>query len=463
MIDLRRSALALALLVPGLAVTGCGPGGGTSDDDVDAPVIDGAIRTPGGGVASPGISGALNVFAVDAVTDAPISGATVQVEAATPLVGTTNGDGLVKLADAALTGPQTVTVTASGHVATTWIAVGGHDVTIPLAPASSAVATAHVSGTIAGWDSLPAPPFGHYTLGVIVTSFTDDIGGPENNITQPAPGGTPANTCLNTGLSSSCAWQLESRTGRQVHFAVIVDGDPNGTTSDVSDDDYTLIGYAIGSSVTLAAGQTMSGESLTLVDAGQLTNLSLTLPGAPAGLTDVVAIPMLDLGDDGRLPFPLPTLTPANRMTRVINPSGRFSGTYDLVALASPPGAAATPYATTITRGLSSVAGINAPAWLAPPTGVTLSGASGSFTAPASPIRYATVRQGTSARWTLAILDGSSTFTLPALASDPLPGGTLSLEITAADVPSFDAGNFRVTDLRDHLARASGATASFSH
>jgi hypothetical protein len=52
------------------------------DDDIDAPTPGTPIRTPGGGVVTPGIAGALNVFVVDDATDAPIVGATVRVGAA---------------------------------------------------------------------------------------------------------------------------------------------------------------------------------------------------------------------------------------------------------------------------------------------------------------------------------------------------------------------------------------------
>src|SRR5436190_861733 len=82
----------------------------------------------------------------------------------------------------------------------------GDDVTIPLAPSTSTVPTAQVSGTIAGWNSLPTEPFGHYTLGLVLASYTDDVAGPENTITQPAPGGQPANTCLRSALSNDANW-----------------------------------------------------------------------------------------------------------------------------------------------------------------------------------------------------------------------------------------------------------------
>lgn len=455
------TSLRLVLLPCCVLAAACGGSG--DDDGIDAPA-GAAVRTPGGGVVNPGIAGVLNVFVVDSTTDQPIAGATVRVEAATPLTATTDSDGLAKFADAALAGPQTITVTAMAYLdAATWVGVAGHDVTMPLGLPDSTPPQGLITGTIAGWNNLPAPAFDHYTLGLVLASFTDDINGPDNTIVQPTMNGQPVNTCLRSALSNACAWRLLARTGQQVHFALIVDGNPNGTTSDVTDDTYRLIGYAVGDSMIVESGQAVNGESLTIVAAGQLTDMTVNLQQPPSGLSDVIAIPMLDLGADGRIVFPLPTLTPTNRMTKVLAPTGRFAGTYDLVTVATPPGAAATPYASSFARGITSLASVMATSWLAPPTGVTFAAGAVSFAAPASPIRYATFRSGLVPVWNVAILDGSSGFTLPALATDPLPGGTIALEITPADVPAFDAGNFRIDDLRSTLARASGASTTFTH
>lgn len=455
--------LALSLLVAAAACGDDGTGGG-----IDAPPPGTPIRVDGGGVTTPGVNGALNVFVVDADTGAPIAGASVRAgtgDAATWAAGQTSGDGLVTLMDERLAGPQTVHVAVAGRVATTWIGVAGRDVTIPLASVNAAVPTARAAGTIAGWNNLPAPAFGHYTLGVVLTTFTDDVAGPENNLAQPAPGGTPANTCLRSALGNTCAWQLVTRTGPQVHFAVIVDGDPNGTTNDVSDDTYTLVGYAVGDAMDLAANQQVNGENLTILPADQLVDLRLTVPAPPSGLADAVAIPMLDLGADGRIVFPLPTVTPARGSTRVIAPTGRFAGTYDVVALATPPGAAAMPYATTFTRGVATGGATTAlTSWPAPVSGVQMSGLTGTFANARGAVRYASIRRGDGAIvWSVSLLDGASAFTLPELDPDPLPVGQLTLEITDADLPAFDAGQFRLDDLAAQLARASGASATFTH
>src|SRR5205823_1490347 len=147
---------------------------------------------------------------------------------------------------------------------------------------------------------------------------------PANSIAQPTSSGTPLDTCVDSGSGGACAWQLSARTGTQLHLATIVDGNAHGTT-DPADDTYTLIGYAIGQPVTLTANQTLTGESLTMVPAGALTTLKVSFPSSAAGLGHATAIPMLDLGVDGKLVFPLPTVAPGATTATVLAPTGSYA------------------------------------------------------------------------------------------------------------------------------------------
>jgi hypothetical protein len=445
--------------VMGFAVAALAACGGGGDDDVGDDAPGDPVLVVGGGVTGGAIAGRLNVFVIDEAVGAGISGATVQVGDGP--TATTDADGLAVFADAALSGPQTVTATASGHVAGTWVGVAGSSVTIPLE--TTVVPTASASGTIAGWDGLPAPAFGNYNLAVILYTLTADIGARENTLTQGTSGGAPVNTCLRSAVSNSCAWQLTTRVGVQSHYAVIVEGNPQGTTSDPSDDTYQLIGYAIGASMGLAPGQQVTGETLQLVATGSHAGMTVGFPGAPAGLGDVIALPMLDLDDgSGRIVFPLPTVTPGAASTQVIAPSGRFAGSYDVVGVASPPGAAAAPYSTTIERGAAPGSVQLAP-WLPAPAQLAVSGDTVTF-ADVGPdaVRYATFERGGTRLWTVSILDRSTSFTLPAVTPDPLGTGTIELEITAADVGAYDASDFHVDDFTAGLARAAGATTTFT-
>ncbi len=461
---MNRTSFLLAVL----AFAACG--GGAAGVDADpAQVIDAdpAHLTPmliaGGGVSTGPIGGALAVYVIQPGGTTPIAGAQVRVgaaDAAAPLTATTDATGLALFMDASLTGPQTITATATGRAAATWIGVAGANATIPLAPLPDPVPTAKAAGTIAGWSSLPAPSSASkYTLAVVLTTFTADVGAAENSLTQPTASGTPVNTCLRTLISSApCAWQLLTRTGPQRHVAVILNGDTNGTNNDATDDKYTLLGYAIGPSATLTANQQVTGESLAMVPSNQLAPFTVDLPAAPAGLPTQVAIPMLDLGADGRIPFPLPSITSQNDTIQIIKNTGSYAGAYSVVALATPSATKNTPYSTTLVPAATSP--VTLAAWLPAPT--QLAGPAGAYGF--TPAAGATLHSATFARadgstvWTVSLLDGSSSFHLPALTPDPLGTGTLKFTVTAADVPGFDPAGFTVGELTTDLRRAAGAT-----
>ncbi len=440
-------------------------GGSSSTPGGDGGPADGAPGSPmlisGGGVANGPVAGTMHVFVVEHDSATPIAGAHVQLGDGGTFTGTTDATGLVTFKDASLTGAQIVTATASGHAAATWFGANGADVTIPLTPSPLSTPTAHATGTIAGWDSLPAPSFAHYTLGVVLYSFVANVGDPANGLTQGTDAsGAPLDTCLN---GSPCAWQLTARTGAQVHYAMIVDGDSKGTST-VNDDTFTLIGYAAGSPSTLSANQTQSNESLAMIDTNAETSLSVSFPSAPSGLAHLVAIPMLDLGADGKIPFALPTITPQQTSTMVLAPTGQFAGSYDLVALATPNATTKTPYSTVLQNGVT-LPSVTIDPFLAAPTGLSASGGTYSFTkVSGASLHYGQFASSSgTVAWSVAILDGSSSFALPKVSPDPLPTGTLTFTVTAAEVPGFDAADFKVPDLSSHLHRASGAQTTFSH
>ena len=464
----------LGVLVISLLAAACGGGSTVSGTDggpnggPDAPPGSGPMLIAGGGVTDGPIAGTLYIYVVESGGSKPLAGAQVRVGAATaasPLTATTDATGLASFTDPGLTGAQTITATASGHAAATWIGANGTDVTIPLDPSPRVTPIAHASGTIAGWDTLKAPSLTHYNLAVVLYSFVSDVTAPDNSIAQgTATDGTPLDTCLRSVSGDSCAWQLAARTGPQVHIATIVDGNTNGTPSDPSDDTYTLIGYATSAPVTLASGQTQTGESLTIAPQNAETALSVSFPAAPAGLGHVIAVPMLDLGTNGKLVFPLPQVDPAHASTQVLAPTGSFAGTYDLVALATPSTAAKTPYSTVLQNGVTLPSATIDP-FLAAPTGLSATGGTYKFTAVAGASLHEaqlTKSDGTVV-WNVSILDGSTSFALPTLSPDPLPTGKLTIAITAADITSFDPGHFSVPDISSRLHRASGASTTFTH
>lgn len=426
-----------------LVFVGCG--GGADDDDGGNPEDPKLVS--GGGVTGPTIDGRVHVHVIAADTGSPLSGATVHIGAD----ARTDSTGLATFPD--VSGPQTISAAASGYAAATWIGVAGTNVTIPLQP-SAAVPTAHTSGTL----QLPGPSGGsNYTLAVVLYSFLDDPSARENAISQPTNGmGVPLNACVNSGGTPSCTWQLTTRIGKQILTAVVVNGFLNNL-GDPDDDTYTFKSYAVSSPMTLTAGQQVTNVSLTPVTA--TSQLTVNIPPAPPGLGNVVAIPELALGDVGRIVFPLPTLKQSGT-ARVIANTGQFAGNYEVVGLATPSATAKAPFSSTFAHNVSGTATLEP--WLAAPAPQHNAGTFTFGAVSGASFYTAQFTRGDTTLWNVTVLDGSTSFKLPALQPDPLGTGTVTFSIGAAVVPSFDPKEFTIPNVTTTLTRASGGQGSFT-
>jgi hypothetical protein len=204
-----------------------------------------------------------------------------------------------------------------------------------------------------------------------------------------------------------------------------------------------------------------------MVAGGNLTNITVNVPSPVAGTDNAIALPFLDMGDYGQLMFAVPTLTPANSAIRIISRSGEFAGgEYHLLSISSP--AAENfdfPYSTTFAHEVEFSGTVNAAAWQAVPTGLSATGGTYSF----SPVSGASVHSVTfydsneNTAWGVLLLDGATSFSLPALSSDPMPSGTVEYRVLAADVDGFNASDFSFDTWSDDLARISEASATFSN
>ena len=376
---MRKSARAISVAVGALAaVVGCGSVSGS--DNHPAPVL-----VPGGGIGGGAINGYLNVYVIDADTNAPITGAAVQVgasSASAPCMALTDSTGLVTfdpMSCPMLKGAVTVTASATAYAPSTWIGANGANMTINIqANVRPTPDTAMVSGTIAGWESLPAPAAGHTTIGLVATSQATNLGDLSNNINQPtrsiSVAGTaltttiPGNACVRNALADDCNWQLIARTGPQAHFAIIVDQDSNGTPDDSTDDIITPLGWALLTGLDLTAGATTANETLPQVAAADLVPFSATFPALPAGMTYFNAYPAIELpGGQGRIPAVVPTLGPKVTMTSIPKLGGTTTvglagGSYDLLASAQATMTAAEPASLSWMHGVSATSPVDADA-----------------------------------------------------------------------------------------------------
>jgi len=479
---MRKSACAVYLAIGVLvAAMGCG----SVSDNHPAPVL-----VPGGGIGGGAIDGYLNVYVIDADTNAPLTGAAVQVgvsSASAPCMALTDSTGLVTFAPMScpmLHGAVTLTASATGYAPSSWIGANGANMTISIqANTRPAPDTATVSGTIAGWEGLPAPATGHTTIGLVAASQATNLGDLANNIAQPtrmiSVAGTalmttiPANACVRNALADDCNWQLIARTGPQAHFAIIVDDDANGTPDDMTDDIITPLGWALLTGLDLTAGATTVNETLPQVAATDLSPFSATFPALPAGMTYFNAYPAIELpGGQGRIPAVFPTLGPKVTMTSIPKLGGTTTvglagGSYDLLASAQATMTAAEPASLTWMHGVSVTSPVALTPWLPAPTGIAASGGQYSFV----PVTGATLHSaefkdptGGGRTWSVTIFDGSTRFTLPGLSPNPLAtsSGMDTLTVSALVIPGVNLGNVGFNDAAQKLTGLSTDQITFA-
>jgi hypothetical protein len=436
------------------------------------------VLVPGGGIGGGSIDGYVNLYVIDTDTNLGLSGASVQIgpPTATPCTGLTDSTGLVTfdpMSCAGLRGAVTLTASATGYAPSTWIGANGANMTINLQATTRPMPdTATVSGTIAGWESLPVPASGHTTIGLVGASQTPNLGDLANSIQQGTRdvslGSTvltttiPANACVKNVLADDCHWQLITHTGPQVHFAIIVDSDDNGTPDDKTDDIITPVGWALLTGLTFSANQAVANETLPAVAAGDLQAFTAAFPALPAGMTYFNAYPAIELpGGVGRIPAVVPTLGAKVMMTSVpkltgTTTAGLAGGSYDLIAQAQATQTAGAPSTLDWMHDVNAAGTVTLAAWLAPPTAITALNGRYSFV----PTTGATVHsaefkdpQTGNRTWSVTIFDGSSSFTLPGLAPDPLAtaGGTDTLTVSALIIPGINLTDVAFNDATQKL------------
>ena len=332
--------------------------------------------------------------------------------------------------------------------------------------------TATASGTITGWDTDArlVPAVGHYTIALVTYSHTDDFDDPANDLVQPTDGmGNDLNVCGRFAAGPAvCNWQMNVRTGGQIHYAIIMDGDTNGTPMNFDDDVWTFKAYAIKTGINLSSGQASTGEALALLADADVQTLTVTFPAVtPTGLGNVMAMPILDAGAEGWLLLPLPALSPASTTARVPRLTGALaSGSYKLLARAQTTAPMADVPNTNVFMQDVNISGtVQITDWLPTATGLSATSGTYSFGAVSGANLHAVdFRDATGKKaWAVALLDGSTSFTLPALTPDGLPAGMVDMEVNAIDVTGFSASDFMLDNLFDILNRMSANTLRFTH
>jgi hypothetical protein len=473
----RTPPLARALTTAlALMVTACGSAA------VSPPAMPRFIE--GGGLGDGPISGTLYVYVADDDTRAPVSGAAVRVGGSSDpdaCTATTDSTGLAIFEQktcALLEGKQSITASASAYTPTTWIGVDATNVTMTVrAKTAAPIDTAVVTGSIAGWDALPAPAAQHNLLGLVgysalptASDATNNLGQDQRMIIVTTPAGpvsfpVASNVCIRNAAANDCAWRLKTRTGAQAHYAVVLDQDTKGT-DDSTDDTFTVIGWAVKTGLSFQKDVGADGESLTLLTDDQMQPFTASFPPAPTGLDTLQAFPLLDLGDAGRIAIVIPALDATHTMTRVPKLVGPFADAhYDFLAKAQDATDKPQPATLSWSHAVDATKTVAALDWTPPPTGLVASGGTYSFGAVAgASVQGAELQAMTGERaWSITIFDATTSFTLPGVSPDPLAAGPALFVASALVVTAFDPTNAKFDDLRTNLTHLASDQIMFTH
>lgn len=429
----------LSCLLTVTILGGCG-------DDGDSKVPPRIIE--GGGISDGPIDGVANIYVIDDATREPISGAKVLVGT---LEGETDATGLFIAED--VEGPQTIAVKATSYRNEMWVGANGANMTFNLTAATEPVAPrATLTGSID--TSSIIVPQGHLRFAIVFYSQTDDLGDPSNEIPTP----DDKNICSGGGMNNPqpCAFTIDVRAGKVALLAAIYDRDLKNTPANPGDDTMTLIRYAYRGNITVTAGVAQGGQDLTLVDVGNLSNLTVDFGSPPAALTTVGAVVGVNLGSDGMFQIPLFRIpTDATLLTPKL---AAFPGatSFRLTAIANNGTDPATSQSIVIRRVLTGPT-LAAGTWLAPPAApmITRTGAKWS-TIPGATVHGIEYKQGTASILNVTAFDDSTEMTIPDLIA--LPAGTLTVTAQGIAADGLDVMDFALDEDEDKLDAVAAQT-----
>jgi hypothetical protein len=347
-------------------------------------------------------------------------------------------------------GPQTITVKADTFRSEMWIGANGSNMTFNLNAGTDPVAPrATLTGAI-DLSSIQVPQ-GHVKIGIVGYSQTDDLGDPGNEIKTP----NDANRCNGGTMAQPlpCNFTVEVRPGRVALLAGVYDYNTNGTPTN-TDDTITLIRWAYRGGITVTAGVNQSGQDLTLVDVGNIGNVTVDFGSPPSGLQTVGALVGVDLGNDGV--FQLPFVTPQSATLLAPKPAAFNATTYRLTAIATNGTDPATQQSVVLKRDVTGST-LAAGTWLPLPASPTITRTNASWThLPESTVMSVEYEQGTANLLNVTSFDGTTSFDVPELVA--LPAGTVTVKLNAISAKDFDVTNFSLDEDEKKLDRVSGLT-----
>jgi hypothetical protein len=420
----------------------CGDDGGGSPDAAGNRPPPRVI--PGGGIGDGAIDGVVNLYVIDAATGDPVTGATVRIGS---IDGTTDATGLF-IAEGVV-GPQTVIAKATNMRSEMWIGANGANMTLALESATTPTPTkANISGSITGFSGITVPQ-GHNKTAIVSYSHDDKLGDAANNIETFLN----QNICTTNQAAGSCTFTVTTRTGAVALIAAIYDHDTKGTPAG-TDDTFTLIGWAAKTDLNVQNGVDQTGVALTMVDVGNLENVTVSFGSPPSGMPNVAGIVGIEVGAAGTLQLLPQILTPTT--TTVLAPKlAAFPGsTYRFTAFANNGDTATSTSSAKLLRGLTTTA-LDAGTWLGLASSLTISRTGATWTPVAGALVHGIEYELTNETQLLNVtaFDGSTSFTLPDILT--LPSGTLIGRATAL-MGTIDLTSF---SLETDIAKVTGFSA----
>jgi len=414
--------------------------GGDDSPSPDGPTGNHPAPTviPGGGIGSGAIDGVVNLYAIDDRTREPIAGATVRIG---DIDGTTDATGL--FVAEGLVGPQQVAVTANGYRAEVWLGANGANMTVNLKASNPTVPQATLSGTVANLSSVTVPA-GHARLVLVGYSNDDKLDDRENNLKTPSNG----NACL--VVDAPCNFSIVTRTGKVSLIGLVYDYDTNMTPGDATDDIITLIRYAYRTGITVTDGQNLTGQDLTLVPMNMHATETVDWGTPPAGLSPALALIGIELADGSGV-YQLPVVT-GTTTSAIVPALSNFSGAkYRLSGIAQ--NTAMPPTQSIVLRKSLTSATLNAGLWTEPPTGVSITRTTASWTnSPNATLHSVEYANDTSALLNITSFDGSSSAAIPDIIT--LPAGTITAKVVAITAVGLDLSDLSIDRDRDKLTGA---------
>jgi hypothetical protein len=158
---------------------------------------------------------------------------------------------------------------------------------------------------------------------------------------------------------------------------VIVDRDYKGNL-DPMDDTNQVIGYAYKSGVLVNAGVNQSGIVLDQIEAGNLEMVTMDEGTPPAGLSEVVLFPGIEVAQDEVIQLPLAILTDALELLVPRRTAFGADATYRLTGIAQTTSGDQAAQSIILRQGLTEPT-LEAGEWMVPPVNVSATRSIASF------------------------------------------------------------------------------------